>query len=259
MINTYYVAFTRAKNGLCILSDGKGDGKNVAGELYRFADAPGSGFTRSDADGGRIRFRLGEPYYGVSEKKRGAEPMPMAFVSYPPGERLAFSPEAGDFFGEEGLVGVDASARRRGTAYHRILSAVQRAGDLESAVESERLLGNLDSAQAAEALDHLRGAVAEGARMGLFPEGEGVRILNEVPLMDARGEVLRPDRVVIEGNRVRVVDYKFGEAHPAYARQLKRYVEAFRAMGYPQVEGWLWYVEKNEFVPETKLIAIFVV
>ena len=250
-INTYYVAFTRPKNGLCILSDGKAAGRNVAGELYRFADAPGSGFIRTEADG-CTRFRFGEPVPAGERPPVPVAAFPMDFVSYPPGERLAFSPEAGDFFGEEGSVGVDASARRRGTAYHRILSAVERPAELEKAVEGERLLGNLDAAQATEALVFLRQAVAEGERMGLFPAGAEARVYNELPLMDADGRVLRPDRVVIEGERVRVVDYKFGAPRPAYARQLKQYVEAFRAMGYAQVEGWLWYVEKNEFVPETK-------
>ena len=55
----------------------------------------------------------------------------------------------------------------------------------------------------------------------------------------------RPDRVVIDGSRAVVVDYKFGAHHAGYRRQVMQYVEMLRQMGYSQVEGYLWYAAEN--------------
>jgi ATP-dependent exoDNAse (exonuclease V) beta subunit len=53
----------------------------------------------------------------------------------------------------------------------------------------------------------------------------------------------RPDRVMINGNRVVVVDYKFGHKQTSNHRnQIIRYTELLREMGYTDIEGYLWYV-----------------
>ena len=52
---------------------------------------------------------------------------------------------------------------------------------------------------------------------------------------------------MITGNRVVVVDYKFGEyADQRYHSQVRNYLKLIRQMGYDEVEGFLWYVELNK-------------
>ena len=59
------------------------------------------------------------------------------------------------------------------------------------------------------------------------------------------GSVHRPDRVITEGRRAVVVDYKFGERRDNYRFQVKRYMRLLREMGYEEVEGYLWYVAEE--------------
>ena len=48
---------------------------------------------------------------------------------------------------------------------------------------------------------------------------------------------------MIGDGKVTVVDYKFGEKISSrYQRQMREYVRLIRKMGYPEVEGFLWYV-----------------
>ena len=47
---------------------------------------------------------------------------------------------------------------------------------------------------------------------------------------------------------VDVIDYKFGEPHPAYVRQVQRYMNLYRKMGHARVSGFLWYLDTGATV-----------
>ncbi len=59
----------------------------------------------------------------------------------------------------------------------------------------------------------------------------------------------RPDRVMRDGNRIIVVDFKFGNMHKEYIDQVKGYLEILKKMGYDDVKGYLWFVLKKQVVP----------
>ena len=44
-------------------------------------------------------------------------------------------------------------------------------------------------------------------------------------------------------------NYKFGQPLSSHHKQVREYVSLLREMGYPAVEGWLWYVPAGEIVP----------
>ena len=56
----------------------------------------------------------------------------------------------------------------------------------------------------------------------------------------------RPDRVMMKGKKVIVVDFKFGKKKENYNRQVKEYMNLLTSMGYADVKGYLWYVFENE-------------
>ena len=49
-----------------------------------------------------------------------------------------------------------------------------------------------------------------------------------------------------DGRQTIVVDFKFGTHRDEYHRQVRQYMELLRQMGHRQVEGYLWYVYKND-------------
>ena len=71
---------------------------------------------------------------------------------------------------------------------------------------------------------------------------EGVRVSNEVTILDANGKEHRPDRVAFFDKRVVVIDYKTGQPHEQYQKQIDEYCALLRNMGYENVEGKLLYV-----------------
>ena len=51
------------------------------------------------------------------------------------------------------------------------------------------------------------------------------------------------------GGKTIVIDYKFGEEESEkYIRQVERYIQLYRLMGYKNVSGVVWYVPADKVV-----------
>lgn len=58
----------------------------------------------------------------------------------------------------------------------------------------------------------------------------------------------RPDRVVYDGKKMVVIDFKTGRELEKHKRQVRGYVHLLRDMGYHEVEGYLWYIRTGDMV-----------
>ena len=160
--------------------------------------------------------------------------------------RLKFSADSLDFFVED-QAGVSASNRIRGIVLHDILAEVKVPADVATAVRKAQQCGLLTVEEAQEALDHLTAAVAQAAGRGWFPDAPD-SLYNEASLIDTDGSVCRPDRVLVDDGKVIVIDYKFGEHRRIYERQVMKYMNIWRRMGYSEVSGFLWYVDSGNII-----------
>ena len=247
--------------------------------LYWFAsascggDVPGNEellppFTvaRTAAEDGAERFDAGDMVCFGEHRKHGNETatfdisghdeLPSIALNPQPGDsdedvrergRLKFTADALDFFSKDGETGVSASNRIKGVVLHDILSHVNVPKDLEGAVRQAVQAGELTGAEADEAYRLLSERIAAAADRGWFPS-HAERILNEASLIDTDGQICRPDRVVIADGKVIIIDYKFGEHHRIYERQLKKYAGIWSRLGYEDVTSYLWYVHTDEVV-----------
>ena len=275
-LNVLYVALTRASRAMsliapmpsgveltddgCIADDMKFSGFSQWTLAYLAREGGEAGFTREvSEDGCGVTFRKGLLPDPVHEDAPAACVMRTAFESWPlnpdggvTGEadvyergRLKFSSEGLDFFSEDGQTGASASNRIRGVVLHGILSRVVLPEDLHSSVRQAVLVGDLtyEEAEAAETL--LSERIAGTESRGWFPADRNA-VMNERELIDVDGGVYRPDRVVLSSGTVYVIDYKFGVHDPKYVRQIGRYADIFRRMGYADVRAALWYVQTGE-------------
>ena len=237
-INVFYVALTRAKYGLKIIAapipKNLGGWKNMSQLLYGYVQAGD--------------YRTGTPYQlgGLRREEHPERTLVMGYASYPAdsGNRLRFSPEAADYFGEDGQVGVLASRRIRGNVLHGILARILTPDDVPSALDAAVLSGELPAAERADTAAFLRERLASVEDRGWF--SPWARVLREAPVIGIDGREYRPDRVVMAPDgSVTVVDYKFGVQKDSYRAQVRRYVELYRRMGYGKVAGYLWYLDEN--------------
>ena len=79
---------------------------------------------------------------------------------------------------------------------------------------------------------------------------EWSQVRNESEILVPHGEpVRRPDRVMIKGRRVVVLDYKFGEREQdSHKQQVLDYMSLLSRIGYSTIEGYLWYVRLGKIV-----------
>ena len=281
-INTIYVAMTRAALGMHIIAatpsmkcmenladsgaeDWKPDFSDFSQILYWFVAMSGKiRDVRKTSDEGFIRFDVGSivDFNAMRKSEAGDVRFPFCggdnYPSYalnaePSVEgdvrergRLKFSADALDFFAEDGTAGVEASNRIRGVVLHDILAHVRVPADIDIAVDDAMVAGELTMEQAQEAKELLRNRIARVQSLGWFPE-DPEAVLLETDIIDTDGQVCRPDRVVITDDKVLVIDYKFGVHHRKYERQMKKYSDIWRRMGYTDVTAILWYVQTGEY------------
>ncbi|MDR1499980.1 MAG: UvrD-helicase domain-containing protein [Tannerellaceae bacterium] len=133
----------------------------------------------------------------------------------------------------------DDTRRKHGALMHEILCTINTAGDIGSSVGkflSEGIIGREEAA----ALETQLKDLLSTPDVASWYDGKA-RVLNEVDILFDKGQSRRPDRVMIYPDKVVVVDYKFGAPSDAHRKQLEGYINLIRRMGYPTVEGYVWY------------------
>lgn len=257
-LNTLYVAFTRAKEELIVFSPRPKKIKEETGDVERISTLTDALWAGLHTTAGTTRdgeplislpdsfnladgiFELGNWWHPVSQKENGeTEEIEMTNLkSISPDDRLRLRLHGKGFF-------FDNERRKHGTLMHEVLSHIHTRKDIPVSVETYRLSGVINKEEAAELKQRL-GNLLDNPEVAPWYNGEA-RILNEVDILFGNGLSKRPDRVMITGDRVIVVDYKFGE-HPdkRYHSQVRNYLKLIRQMGYEQVEGYLWYVELDQ-------------
>ena len=213
VVNNWYVAFTRACSRLLLYAPQPKKPHDY--KLGGIAEALYSIF--ADKLDGKLCYETGSRDRFVREETSSTlvdDPQPAFTRVAMTSDRLKLSLHGEDYFAAE------ASARQQGIKQHFALSGVTVDPELER---------------------------RSGGRHWF--DGS-YRVMNEASIVTEQGEIYRPDRVLIapDGSRVIVIDYKFGHVRTAHKSQVRHYVDLMRQMGYPSVEGWLWYVSAGEVV-----------
>ncbi len=177
---------------------------------------------------------------GVSKETRG--------IIIPDRESVQFR-EKGEIWSIERL-----EETRRGEYFHEILSRIT----FEDEKDIEEIIKNI-SATKKEKYDEekARKAIIEFLSIEevrkWFKKQPNRQILREVEYVDEDGSLYRMDRLVIDPERITVIDFKSGEELPlpdkdilgqAYRKQVKKYMKLLEKL-YPQKEckGYLAFIE----------------
>ena len=235
-INTWYVAMTRATTAMHIIVP-KVQEKRISGELRAFTQ-------------GACLWGADEPARKAEdkEKDKGREELPLCYLDDDTDaaapRRLAIRHSAEDFFRQGQNL---ENARLRGIVMHHILENVHSAEDLAASVDAACREGLLGEAEAQDALQFLSAALNGVSGKGWFRE-DSAQVLDERDLCDRDGNIHRPDRVIIRDGRVEIIDYKFGVQEREHHDQVRRYMQLYRELGYPDVRGYLWYVSEDKVI-----------
>lgn len=246
-LNLLYVAFTRAKN--CIIGfapkPGKANLKDIAGLLWSTFQLD-SGDEQNTAlfeyvttDDHEAVFEWGRPTEIAVEKEKPRQNQfyPDQWKSIPFDDRLSMRLHSDGFFSTDG-------SRAFGKLMHEIISNIEAADDIETAVEQRYISGELTADEKYEVAASLK-TVLSMPDIQEWYSGK-YQVLNETQVLIPTSTFSRPDRVMIADNEVIVVDYKFGDLEEKrHKRQVERYVRHIKEMGYSHVKGYVFYVNKG--------------
>ena len=234
-LNIAYVAFTRAKRELIILSSlpkEKSAKVNLSSILYNMLS------TYPEIDNNLIHFGSWDQLPTESHTSQLVEKELPPLTSYDISNRLKLRLKGEDFFDPE-------SRRNYGIVMHNILSRVYIESDLPDAVAVSISEGEIGKGDYIAVMDKLNAILASVRELHWF-DGS-MNVLNELEIIEPDGGISRPDRVLTNGAGAIVIDFKFGAVDERnHLRQVGKYVKLIEKMGYTNVKGYVWYPERDK-------------
>lgn len=259
--NLLYVALTRAADNMYVyaLLDAKShdDGyPTVAASLLDCCHLREKLHDIADSEDRYLQFSVGDAaYINKSEHKSSQSPFEYAgtttvdTVLYSDGSQVTFrqSQESTQYTTDPENAAENNAQTDFGVLCHDIFAHIARQEDAQQVLELYRQQGLIDSDAQYEQISGLIRHAFDNEQMQQWFDGSW-QLMREAAILTPNA-VIRPDRVMIKGDRVVVLDYKFTDKQRAgYILQVRDYMSALRNMGYKQVEGWLWYAFGNELL-----------
>ncbi|MFI3266166.1 MAG: UvrD-helicase domain-containing protein [Rikenellaceae bacterium] len=137
------------------------------------------------------------------------------------------------------------SPREYGILMHKIFENITSKDQILPALEQMKITGEISNDDQI-ALSNKLETLLSNPVTELWFDGNWSELMVERSILTSNGATYRPDRVLIKGDQVIVIDYKFGLLSPkSHEKSLRNYMLLIKQMGYNSVTGYLWYIEQN--------------
>jgi len=259
-INLLYVAFTRARENLFVISTKKKNSKSNSNNVDIAELVYESLSKKHPMSTSTPTFDLTEYFtpeqgifqFGTLSTKKEEIKLPgevLQINTIPAGKTPSgtrFKLNSMDYFNiEENKIRKHAD---HGKIMHSVFESIATRDDIEKAADKMVFEGKINQEEKPEIIKMLKECLSDN-RVKEWYSGR-YTIRNEAEILLKNGGILRPDRVMVEGSKAIVVDYKFGEiTGKHYTRQVQNYMYYLRKIGYDKVEGYLWFPLKKKVIP----------
>lgn len=246
-LNTIYVAFTRAKEAMVIFSPNPGEKtKDDHQEVLL------KGFLKEIHKTEEDECLLGE--YGRKKSFEKDDEKDSETISQG-SEEFKTQRKIPKLSLQHNRLIKDIDAIEKGNRIHDALSVIIDYENIDSPIENLYTTGKLDEQYftCEEMKSEIHRLLQQEEVRDWFKPGSYVlnerTILARVPLNDGQEKMLhRPDRIVIDGKKAIVIDYKTGEQQKKHYRQVSEYMDFLSRMGFEKTEGYLWYTNPHQVV-----------
>ncbi|KAA6329483.1 ATP-dependent helicase/nuclease subunit A [termite gut metagenome] len=261
-LNLLYVAFTRARKNLIVWSKKKGQVRTVSELLTQSLSCMASG---RDIDWNEEQpYEIGTPL--PSEKQEGGDTTSTNIFLQKPMKRVVKmevmqhqyikfrqSNRSVNFIRGGNEEGTANQFIDRGLLLHTLFSAIKTKTDIEPAIERLIVEGVIGTKEMEADVRTTAQKAFSLLEIQQWYSGEW-QLFNECTIIYKDEDKLvtrRPDRVMVRGDEVMVLDFKFGKPKEEHSGQVREYMALLAAMGYGNISGYLWYVERGAVVPLT--------
>jgi ATP-dependent helicase/nuclease subunit A len=246
-LNLLYVALTRAQDYLFIMVPFEPE---INKKLNRISDLLGFALTQGHTDKElspyfdkkTLIWKLGEAgHWGHAEKKQLSTEFIMETVSNTASiNRLRTRWHGTDFLAPGADRGINS-----GKFIHEVLQSMDSADELDRAIDRVSRDGKLNSTEMGEIRNEILAFLSLEPVKNWF-SGEW-KVFKERDIITCNGQLKRPDRAMIKGGQITVIDYKTGlTKRKEHEKQIREYLDLVKEMGYQDVTGFLCYVRLKE-------------
>jgi ATP-dependent exoDNAse (exonuclease V) beta subunit len=243
-INLLYVAFTRAIDSLHIIVQRKNKNENYERLNDWAVDESNKMRPDENVEG---KYTFGEPVF--KEKPAKEKPAEIKFQAakqlisnewYP---KITIRRKSKEYWRFDR----DYRAERRtwGILIHQVLSNIRSVEDMNSAVHNTLVSGDIKAQEQGTLEQKIREIFEIETVKEWFSPEQRQNVFIESPIITDEG-VLRPDRVMVDNDSVTIIDFKTGEKRDSHIKQMIQYKNAVKAMGYKEIEAFLFYLETKE-------------
>lgn len=236
-INVLYVALTRAEEQLYVISQSlkvKSDGEypnNMASFFIKFL------INEKVYDEEKLNYEFG------NKARLSKAVKTVDTVKSIPVVREVLNPKNIKIAQREALMwGThQQEAISYGNIVHEILAFVKDKSDIDLAVTKSLENGLITFDQVDQVLQTLK-EIVNHAELNVCFDGKHT-VLNEQTIVQKKGRVLKPDRVVfLENKQAYLLDYKTGAVNAKYSQQIQEYQDAIEDLGYTVLKKALVYI-----------------
>jgi len=253
-VNLLYVAFTRAKDELHIFSQYSSKFKSTyksAGQMIydSIADlavqqkiSKFKEYTYNEF----LIYELSENHSIFPESKKETDIKTLLYQpdSYPNSNiedkiKINFSSE--EFFIES----IDEREHKvnYGILMHQIFSEIKYADEVDIALNKMILEGYVSENEKNELKKEITEIISRPGVADWF--SKKYKVINEEALITSHGEIRIPDRVLINDEKLIVVDFKFGKKHKKYSKQISEYKQILNEVYNKETEAFIYYIEND--------------
>jgi ATP-dependent exoDNAse (exonuclease V) beta subunit len=262
-LNLLYVAFTRAVESLFVIGkrQGKGSRSERIEQVLPVIDLEGAEISGLDNETQPILFSYGHlPHHNsqlsIINSQLSYNPftqpstiIPVEIETFSLKTSFRQSNQSKDFVNAEDEEFTQQSNYiKMGNILHNVFAHIRTTQNIDSALQQMEMEGIIYDAQLTrekiEAMIHKR---LSDKRVAQWFSTEW-SLYNECTILLPNGEERRPDRVMTNGNKTVVIDFKFGHPREEYHEQVREYMDLLRQMGLQNVTGYLWFVYSNQII-----------
>ena len=147
-------------------------------------------------------------------------------------------------------VDIDNEIKLRGKIYHSVFSMLEFSEDLKNLDEIIDKAFSMNMAlvkenEKKEIKERIERLFEKSLFSGFFDRKEKRKVFIEKDFMDISGDILRPDRIIVDEDNIIIIDFKTGLKNPGYAQQIRRYMKLAEKFFGKKSVGYLSYIDDN--------------
>lgn len=135
---------------------------------------------------------------------------------------------------------IDTKKIEYGIILHALLALIKYESDAAEAIEKMRYEGYIAETEKSVIEEKLKILFKHTQIKDWFSSNYIVK--TEANILGKDGSSSRPDRVMIDGNKIIIIDFKTGKKRQQDKEQVLGYVSLLQDMGYIQIEAWILYL-----------------